>query len=129
MTAAHVSPAAPRHPLSWKASGLFGALFVVAYLAAYRLVEVAFRQPAPAWTPAAWVTIGVGIPVVALLFRYVTIWTIRSESAQSFGVWMIAIACGLTTLWPFAGARTLAHALAAALVGYVTFSIASRYYR
>lgn len=129
MVAAPLAPDTARRPLTWSASAAFGALWIIAYIAAGRLVELASGRPASLASPGTALTIGVGIPVATLLFRYVSVWTIRGESARSSSVWIATLVSILPHLWPFEGVRSVAHALAAAAVTFTVFFAASRRYR
>jgi hypothetical protein len=128
MTAAPLAGDNARHPLTWPASAAFGALWVVAYIGASQLVELALRRPmSPGFSTLAWI-LGVGIPAATLLFRYVSVWTLRGESTRSSTVWIVAVASVVPYVWPFEGARSVAHALAAAAVTFAVFHAASRRY-
>ena len=128
MTAAPLDRDNARHPLTWSTSAAFAALWVVAYIGAGQLVELALRRPMSlTFSTIAWI-LGAGIPVATLLFRYVSVWTLRGESGRSSTVWMVALASVVPYVWPFDGARSVAHAVSAAAVTFVVFHAASRRY-
>lgn len=128
MTAAPLARDLARHPLTWSASAAFGALWVLAYVGAGQLVELALRRPMSlTLSTMAWI-IGAGIPVATLLFRYASVWTLRGESARSSTVWIVALASVVPYVWPFDGARSVAHAVSAAAVTFAVFYAASRRY-